>query len=332
MNEKEALQEIRKIGIIGIHEHCREWGEKGTIDEALRIAEKMGFETICDMPNNIPPTISEEAFLDRLKTTQKSKHKKVKYMAWIGLTADPKQIAEAVELWEKYPEIIGLKMFAGKSTRSLAVITEDEQRIVYQTLTKFDYNGTIAVHCEEEKHINESLYDPNKPWTHALARPEIAEVSSVCQQIRLAENSGFPGHLHICHVSSHESVNMINASKKKKMRISCGVTPQALLYSIEQMKKMGKIKSLFLKCNPPIRTEFSKRLLIAALYSGKIDLIETDHAPHTVKDKLNNASGVMSMLLLPKLYVELKKQGFHEREIKNLLCENALRIFTKIRT
>lgn len=333
MNQEifDAIQALKEIGVIGVHEHFRGWGGKGTIEEWLNVAEKLGFKVICDMPNNIPPTISEETLLARLEAARKSRYKKVKYMAWIGLTADPWQIEEAVRLWRKYPEVAGLKMFAGKSTQSLALITEDEQRLVYQILARLKYKGVIAVHCEDEKYIFEKRYDPKKPWTHALARPKIAEIFSISQQIKLVKETGFPGWLHICHVSCHDSVEMIAIAKNKGICISCGITPHMLLYSIEQMEKMGRIKSLLLKCNPPIRDEANRILLWKDLQNGKIDLIETDHAPHTVRDKLNNASGVPGMLLLPKLYVEMKKKNFTDKQIKELLRKNALRIFPKIK-
>lgn len=339
----EAIEELRNINAVGVHEHCRGIDEtdkedklayKSTVREVIKIANALGFRAICDMPNTIPPIISEEALLRRLGAARKVKYefKKLRYYVWIGLTADQKQIAKAVTLWNKYFQVVGFKMFAGKSTGNLAVITEAEQRIVYQTLAKLGYTGPIAVHCEEEKYIDEKLYDPKKPWTHTLARPEIAETSSISQQIKLAVETGFLGWLHICHISCHESVNIIDAARRKGAKISCGITPHALLYSVEQMEKFGRIKSLLLKCNPPIRAEANRLLLVKDLKQRKIDLIETDHAPHTIADKLNNnASGVMSIFLLPKLYMELKKWNFTDRQIKALLRNNALKIFPKIK-
>lgn len=344
MNQKifEAIQELKKIGVVGVHEHCRgidkrdqadKLAYKATVYEVIKAATAFGLRAICDMPNTDPPIISELALLRRLGAARKAKYKyrKVRYYVWVGLIADPKQIAKAVYLWKKYPEVVGLKMFAGRSTLSLAIIAENDQRNVYQTLAKLGYTGPIAVHCEEEKYIKESLYNPKKPWTHALARPEVAEISSISQQIKLITETGFFGWLHICHVSCHESVNIIDAAKRKGVRISCGITPQVLLYSAEKMKEMGKFKGLILKCNPSIKAESNRLLLVEDLKKGRIDFIETDHAPHTVADKLKNASGVMSIFLLPKLYTELKKWNFADRQIQDLFRDNALKIFPRIK-
>lgn len=330
----DAIQELKEIGIVGAHEHFRDGNlaYKYTIEEGLKHAEALGFKVVCDMPNTDPANINEAVLLARLAAAQKSKHKKVKYMAWVGLTADPWQIEQAVRLWRLYPQVVGLKMFAGKSIQDIAIITKDEQRLVYQRLTKLGFTGIIAVHCEDEAYIFEDRYYLKKPWTHALARPKIAEIFSVDQQIRLVKETGFQGGLHICHVSAHESVEIIDAARKRGMRISCGITPHHLLYPTEQMEKMGR-KSVLLKCNPPIRMESNRLLMIEDLRTGKIDIIETDHAPHTFAEKfLNGPSGVMSIFLLPRLYIEMKKWDFTDQQIIDLLRENALKIFLKIQT
>lgn len=229
-----AIQALREIGVIGVHEHCRglnrkdpsdKLAYKATIDEVLKVAAALGLKVICDMPNTDPLLTSEEVLLARIGAAKKSAHRGVKYMTWFGLTANPEQIARAVYLWKKYPEVVGLKMFAGKSIGNLAIIAEPDQRIVYQTLSRLGYTGPIAAHCEEESLINLKLYNPRQPWTWNFARPEESENFSIAQQIRLAKETGFQGHLHICHVSSHESVEIINAAKKAGVKISCGITP-----------------------------------------------------------------------------------------------------------
>lgn len=95
---------------------------------------------------------------------------------------------------------------------------------------------------------------------------------------------------------------------------------------------MGKFLGLLLKCNPAIGTEEDRLKLMDALKEGSVDLVETDHAPHAVSDKINNhASGVMSLLLLPQLYAELKKQNFSDRRIKEVFRDNSLKIFPRIK-
>jgi dihydroorotase len=152
----------------------------------------MDFEVICDMPNTEPALIDRKVLLKRLAAAEKAKSK-TKYMTWVGLTKDPEQIKEAVSLWKEYPEVVGLKMFAGKSTGNLAIIRREDQRIVYETLAKLGYAGAIAVHCEEEKYINLRLYKENEPWTWAIARPKKSETFSVMQQLDLITQTGFAG-------------------------------------------------------------------------------------------------------------------------------------------
>ncbi len=330
----DMLEELRKIEGIGVHEHCRDGklSYKSTIAEVMKIAKTMGLAVICDMPNTDPPVVSEEVLLERIAIAEKSRDSGVKYYVYIGLTADPEQIKQAVYLWKKYPVVVGLKMFAGSSTGNLAIIDLDKQRIVYETLTKSGYNGVIAVHCEKESLLRPERFYPDKPWTWAEARPGISEVKSIGEQIYLAEETSFPGHLHVCHISTQKSVEIIDKARKKEMRISCGITPHHLIYSVSQMEKLGGTRGRLLKCNPPIRDEDNRQGLIQDLKEGKIDLIETDHAPHTVSDKIQkHASGVMSLLLMPRMYVMLREYGFTEEQLTKLLRKNALKIFGKIK-
>lgn len=336
-----AIQELRKIGVIGVHEHCRgldrtdpndKLAQKATIDEVLKAAAALGLKVICDMPNTDPLLTSEEVLLARIGAAKKSASYGVKYMVWFGLTADPEQIAKAVYLWKKYPQIVGLKMFAGKSTGNLAIIEYSEQRIVWQTLAQLGYSGAVAVHCEKESLFKPEAFYPDRPWTWVSARPEESETESISDQVKLIKETGFTGHLHVCHVSSYESVEIIDEARKRGAKISCGITPQHLMFSVYLLKKLGRTKSLILKCNPPIREEDNRHKLLKYLKDGKIDLVETDHAPHTVKDKTQDyASGVMSLLLLPRLYIILRECGFGRQQLNNLLRENALKIFPKIK-
>jgi dihydroorotase len=339
--QETARQAIRRIGPVDPHVHCRAitktdpQGQKATIAEVLKQAEKLGVCAICDMPNTIPAVTNEGILLKRLKAAKKAKSK-VRYMAWIGVTSDLKQIAEAVFLYNKYPQVVGLKMFAGKSVGDLEIIARKDQEIVYAALARLDYDGPLAVHCEEEQYIDARFYDKEEPWTWANARPEMAEISSVRQQIELVQETGFKGHLHICHVSCHGAVILIDKAREAGLRISCGITPQTLLYSVEKMKAMGKGRSLLLKCNPPIRSESNRLRLMEDLLEGRMDLIETDHAPHTLEDKVGKgekepASGVMSLFLLPELYNELVSWGFKQERLEDVFRNKALQIFTKIK-
>ena len=105
-----------------------------------------------------------------------------------------------------------------------------------------------------------------------------------------------------------------------------------LIFSTEQMGRMDWKDAMALKCNPPIRDEENRVNMTGALYRGDIDLIETDHAPHSDKDKEEDyASGVKSLELMKILIVVLKMQGFSDKRIKEVLRDKPLEIFKRIK-
>ena len=106
----------------------------------------------------------------------------------------------------------------------------------------------------------------------------------VCEEVGLAVGEGFKGNLHICHISCVESVDVVDHARLT-MRISCGVTPHHLMWSI---KKMNEENGLLYKMNPPLRTGRDVVGLREMVKRGKVDWIETDHAPHTREEKLES--------------------------------------------
>lgn len=129
ISEVEAEKRLNEIGIVGVHEHCRDTEQKpkGSIKQTRKTAEKMGFKVICDMPNTNPPITTEKALIERLEIAQESNFTNVKYMVWFGLTSDPEQIKEAVDLYKEYKEVIvGFKIYAGKTTGTEGLLIREK--------------------------------------------------------------------------------------------------------------------------------------------------------------------------------------------------------------
>jgi len=324
---------------IDCHTHCRdeEQKDKETIEHALRVAEDSGLSAIFDMPNVKKPIITLERVIERLKIAEKA-GSSVFYGAYVGLTSNPEQISDAVDTYNDFfPNdqdskvgVIGLKLFAGKSVGDLEVPGLKAQQTVYNTLKKLDYKGVVVVHCEKELLINEDLWNPKNPITHCVARPEISEISSVKDQINLINDSGYQGHFHIAHVSSPESIELIQEAKKKGFRISCGVTPHHLL--LDNLL-MNQEKGVLYKVNPPLRNPKSRESLFKSFAEGNIDILETDHAPHTEEDKLvRYMSGIPNLASWPDFIEILKLRGISQRFLDKVAFENVNKIFgTKIK-
>ncbi len=310
--------------MIDPHVHLRDWNqaEKETLQHGMNVALLAGIDELCDMPNTNPALCSETAILKRLEDARRC-NPTMRYHLWAGVTSDMQQVAEVARLAkEHFPYVIGLKMFAGHSTGNMGLVDESMQQSIYQTLANNKYDGMVALHCEKESLLRPDLEDAMDFSSHSLARPVEAEVASVGDQIRLSAEAGFKGHLHICHLSSIEALCLIEEAKHQGRRISCAVTAHHALLS----SKDAKDHSLYAKMNPPLRSETERSALFAAILEGRVDWIETDHAPHTLQDKEAGASGIPGFSGLLLLVKQLMEQGADSSLLARLLGGRFLQV------
>ncbi len=308
------------------HVHFRdsEQSYKETIKHGLFVAKNQNVEIVFDMPNTQRPILEEEDVVERLKLVPKNEEKR--YFLYVGLTSNEEQIKRAISLTKKYKEVIGLKMFAGQSTGNLAIINEEEQFKIFKILSENNYTGVIVVHCEKESFMKNDIFNPNNPFSHTISRPKIAEVESIKDQINFAKNSNFQGILHICHISCQDSIDLV-CDARKEINITCGVTPHHLMWS-ESM--LNNSHGLLYKMNPPLREEIEVKKIRESLKMGKIDWIETDHAPHSIGEKMfdGHPSGYPSLYLYKKCVDEfLPDLGLSGEQIKKLTFENIVKTF-----
>ncbi|MBW6457993.1 MAG: dihydroorotase family protein, partial [FCB group bacterium] len=193
--------------------------------------------------------------------------------------------------------------------------------------TNCDYRGVLAVHCEEESDFRPQAWDPKFPMTHTLARPPAAELHAVGNMIDLARKSGFRGVLHICHVSLPQSVELIEAARDgSDFLITCGATPHHLMLDDNMMQNEN---GLLLKVNPPIRNKSAQSELMQMLLNGRVDWIESDHAPHTPEEKTGPpyASGIPGLPILPYLLKVIRGHGAGEELIADITHKRICKIF-----
>jgi dihydroorotase len=317
-----------KVKRIDPHVHFRDGEQKHieTIKHGLELAKAQGVEYVFDMPNTAPPVLREEDVLRRLSFVPSGQEHR--YFTYMGASKDPEQLKEAVMLVKEHPKVIGIKMYAGKSTGDLAILKEEDQRAVYQILAQEGYTGVLAVHCEKESFMSDT-FDSKKPISHCESRPNSAEVESLTDQIKFAKEAGFKGVLHITHISTSRAVDLVDGERKVEggLNIVCGVTPHHLLWDDEMMNLPN---GLLYKMNPPLRNKKDVMQLREQLKQGKIDWIETDHAPHQIGEKLHGCcpSGYPSLYLY-KSFVEisLPELGLSSEEIENLTYGNIVKAF-----
>ena len=312
--------------MIDPHVHLRDWvqAEKETLSHGLKVALACGIDEVFDMPNTSPPLTDRATIFKRLEDAEKN-FPSVRYHLYAGLTGDKKQIEEVVGLCREFPtQVIGLKLFAGHSTGNMGLIEEDMQKNVYHTLAQSGYDGVVALHCEKESLLRPDLEDPKDFSTHTLARPVEAEVASVSDQLEFSRVAGFTGHLHICHLSSVSSLSLIEQAKKEGRRVSCAVTPHHVLLSNIDAKH----HQLYAKMNPPLRSEEERQALFSALLEGRIDWIESDHAPHTLYDKEAGASGVPGFSGMVLLVKKLVDAGCPDSQLQELFGKRVQQVFS----
>lgn len=303
--------------MIDPHVHLRDWNEndKDTLAHGMRAALLVGINALFEMPNTSPPLTSRALIGKRLSDAQNCKSnlsETMTYGLYAGLTEDKAQREEMIKVYKDlYPSVIGFKLFACHSTGNMGIVEYEEQLEIYQQLVKAGYQGMLAVHCEKESFFKPEIYDPEYAESHCDARPPKAEIESVNDQLRIAEESGFSGILHICHVTLPETVRVLEEhrnERKLSCTLTCGVTAHHALLSRGRVCHDGNLY----KVNPPLRDSASQIELFSMLREGRIDWIESDHAPHTITQKQQGASGIPGFSGFGILIQTLIKQGIRQ--------------------
>ncbi len=311
---------------IDSHVHCRdeEQAYKTTIQKVLELARQQGVGKIVDMPNPKRPVTTRERVEERLRLVPPSREGD--YFLFIGATPDERQLEEAVACVDGIPEVLGIKMFAGKSVGDLEITEPGQHRSVYRTLARLGYEGHFPVHCEEESEMRPKLWKPYDPFTHSLARPKQAEIVSVRNQVQYAMEEGFRGNLHICHISCPEAVELVNRARGR-IRITCGVTPHHLMWDNTRLREKD---GLGYKMNPPLRGPEDVLALRADVKAGRIDWVETDHARHSLEEKFGPPylSGYPSLELYRGFVEEFlpRELGLTPAQIRAMTRDNIVRV------
>lgn len=310
------------------HVHLRDFNqkEKETVKHGLEVARDVGLDAVFDMPNTDPALLTRETIEDRLRLARDADVPEVFYGVYGGLTTDAEQVKRIVELAQKEGQVVGLKLYAGHSVGNLGIVKPEQQQQLYDQLEILGYEGVLVVHAEKEALMMPEQWNPLQPLSHCFARPAKAEVESVKDQIYFAKSANFKGKLHIAHISSPRAVDEVVEAKKHGLKISSGVCPHHLFYSWGQMNQP---QGLLWKMNPPLRDPGSQHELLTYLRQGKIDLLETDHAPHTQKDKLEHpyCSGMTSLAWWPWFTRYLQAEKFTARQIRQLTFDNTRELF-----
>lgn len=292
-------------GVIDDQVHFREPGltHKGDIREGSRAAAAGGVTSFMDMPNVIPPTTSIELLAEKQEIA--SGKSLVNYSFYLGATLDNIDEIKRVPL----ATTCGIKVFMGSSTGNMLVDSVPALERLFAESPLL-----VATHCEDNAIINQNLAiykekygDDIPPYCHPLIRSREACYKSSSLAASLARK--YNARLHILHLSTQEELELLDNGPRGSKR----VTGEACVHHLWFNDTAYRAKGNFVKWNPAIKTENDRKALIRGVNNGTIDVVATDHAPHTFAEKnglyTKTASGGPMVQHSLVVMLELMAQG-----------------------
>lgn len=308
-------------GAIDVHVHFREPGQsyKEDWECGSGAAAAGGVTTVFDMPNNQPPIISVQTLEEKRTLIKGRSH--VNYGIYMGFNGE-----NAGEI-NKAENIPGVKIYCAHSTGNMGVGPD----YLEDAFTKINRDKLLLFHSEDEaciaEHKTEVLAryvgrDVN-PAAHTEIRHSdcaLMMTKKLCELAKKHERK-----IHVCHVSTEAEVDLINEYKEF---VTCEVAPHHLTLSEDDYEYLGN----FVKMNPPVRGRFDVFGLWKCVKAGMVDIIATDHAPHTVEEKEQEygeaPSGVPGVeMMVPILLNAVNNEGMTIAEVVKLCCEGPAEIF-----
>ena len=287
-------------GLVDLHVHLREPGfeAKETIATGTAAAAHGGFTTVCSMPNLNPAPDTVEHLQQQLDAIERDAVVKVLPYATITRERYGRELVDFVAL---------KPMVAGFSDDGSGVQNGEVMREAMAEAVKTD--AIIAAHCE----VNELLkggYIHDGEYAAAHGHKGIcseSEWQQIERDIELAAETGC--RYHVCHISTKESVELICEAKRRGVKITCETGPHYLTMCDMDLKEEGRFKM-----NPPIRSAADRDALVEGLKDGTIDVVATDHAPHTLAEKsrglAGSAMGVVGLeTSFAVIYTKLVREG-----------------------
>ncbi|HAU40218.1 MAG: dihydroorotase, dihydroorotase [Candidatus Peregrinibacteria bacterium GW2011_GWF2_43_17] len=315
-------------GVIDAHVHLREPGatHKEDFETGSSAALKGGVTTVLDMPNNNPSIDTAERLAAKYKLAKG--RMKCGHKFFIAATGD-----NLVEL-KKAKDACGVKLFMSKSTGGLVVGDDADLEKIFA----FAKGLPLVVHAEDEARIEQRKKEFEgdlSPSVHSLIRDDETVYIAIKKALHLAKKHGTK--LHIAHVSTKKEMEALKKFKDKN--ITAEVATHHLFLNKDAYASHGKRSDSvtyydcnFVKINPPIRSEEDRLAMWSALKSGLIDIVVTDHAPHTLDEKkkpyLEAPSGVPGLETLLPLMLDAVNHGELSLErMVEAMCEKPAEIF-----
>ena len=312
----EANGNLLMPGMIDDQVHFREPGltHKGDIHTESRAALAGGITSFMDMPNSIPQTVSLDAL--EAKYEMAAGRAFGNYSFYLGATNDN---IDAIRALDKN-QTCGIKVFMGSSTGNMLVDQEETLEAIFR-----DAPTLVATHCEDSPTIeaNEAAYrekygEEVPIEEHPKIRSAEACFLSSSMAVELAKRHDT--RLHVLHLTTAREMELFEAKPLEEKRITAEVCAHHLFFDDSDYD----FKGTFIKCNPAIKSREDRDALRKALLEGKLDVIGTDHAPHTLDEKMNSYFQAPSGLPLVQHTIPMLMELYHEQQLSlGMLVEKA---------
>ena len=306
-------------GFCDVHVHFREPGfsYKETIKTGSCASARGGYTDVCTMPNLNPCPDSTENLKAQLDIIDRD--------AVIGV--HPFGTITTGQKGEELSDMNGMaKSVCGFSDDGRGV--QSDEMMKKAMLIAKENGKIISAHCEVNSllfggYIHKGAYAEKNGHRGICSESEYEQIK---RDIELVKETGCA--YHVCHISTKESVELIRKAKKDGVNITCETGPHYLVYCDEDLKEDGKWKM-----NPPLRSREDMEALIEGICDGTIDMIATDHAPHSAEEKgkglEKSAFGIVGIeTAFPVMYTHLVKTGIiSKKRLVELLCDNPRKRF-----
>jgi len=314
----DASNKIVLPGIIDTQTHFREPGstDREDLESGSRAAVLGGITSVFEMPNTNPPTSNLVEFDKKLNLAKNRMH--CNYAFYFGAT--PENVDQLSKL-KGLKGCCGVKLFAGSSTGKLLVAKEDD---IEKVISNSD--RVVSIHSEDEEILNlrKKFIKEGDVHSHPEWRNVECAMSSTRRVVKIAER--YNKQIHVLHVTTREEVDFLAMHKKNA---TFEITPQHLtLYAPDCYDKLGT----FAQMNPPIRKKEHYDRLWVAVRNSIVDVLGSDHAPHSKEDKNKkypvSPSGMPGVqTILPIMLNHVNNEKLSLEQLIKLMCENPCKIF-----
>jgi len=314
----DASDKLVLPGIIDTQTHFREPGstDREDLESGSRAAVLGGVTSVFEMPNTNPPTSNLLEFDKKLNLAKNRMH--CNYAFYFGATPDN---VEQLSKLKGLKGCCGVKLFAGSSTGKLLV---DKEADIEKVISYSD--RIVSIHSEDEEilKLRKKFIKEGDVHSHPEWRNTECAISSTRRVVKIAER--YNKKIHVLHVTTKEEVDFLAMHKKN---VTFEITPQHLtLYAPDCYDKLGTLAQM----NPPIRKKEHYDRLWIAVKNSVVDVLGSDHAPHSKEDKKkkypDSPSGMPGVqTILPIMLNHINNEKLSLEQLIKLMCENPCKIF-----